>query len=43
MPIVKCSKCGKEMRIDEVDCDAYIKEADGSIHHVVCPDENAAE
>jgi len=43
MPVVKCSKCGMEMKIDESDGEAYIKEADGSIHHVVCPTEEAGE
>ena len=35
--IVKCSKCGVDMVIDEPDGEAYIQEADGSIHHVECP------
>jgi len=43
VPEVICSKCGQKMVIDEVDCDAYIREADGSIHHVVCPSEETTE
>ena len=35
--VVKCSLCGLEMVIDEPNGEAYITEADGSIHHVVCP------
>ena len=39
MPTVTCSECGKEMIIDEPNGEPYIKEADGSIHHVQCPEE----
>lgn len=35
--IVNCSFCGAGMTIDEPNGEAYITEADGSIHHVVCP------
>lgn len=37
MLTVTCSLCGVEMVIDEPNGGAYITEADGSIHHVICP------
>ena len=43
MPKIICSLCGKEMIIDEIEGEPYIKEADGTIHHVICPEEESAE
>jgi hypothetical protein len=41
--IVVCSKCGKEMLIDQPNGVAYITDADGLIFHDVCPEVPAEE
>jgi hypothetical protein len=35
--IINCSLCGQEMEIDTLAGVPYITEADGSIHHEICP------
>jgi len=35
--VINCSVCSTPMVIDEPNGEAYITEADGKIHHEVCP------
>ncbi len=37
---VICSICGKPMEIDSQSGVAYIQEANGDIHHEICPEES---
>lgn len=38
MAHIKCSLCSADMDIDSPEGEAYITEANGTIHHVECPE-----